>query len=113
LKESANERPANPAGNRPVAAPRFASEIAEEQAQQASSAGRQGSAISTAAHGTTSAEADSPVLQARQDVAPASPSASQPGNAVERAPSPVHPARVAELEDQQLDVPAYLRRNDL
>ncbi len=113
LKESANERPANPAGNRPVAAPRFASEIAEEQAQQASSAGRQGSAISTAAHAAKSAEADSPALQARQDVAPASPSASQPGNAVERASSPVHPARVAELEDQQLDVPAYLRRNDL
>ena len=113
LKESANERPANPAGNRPVAAPRFASEIAEEQAQQASSAGRQGSAISTAAHAAQSAEADSPALQARQDVAPASPSASQPGNAVERASSPVHPARVAELEDQQLDVPAYLRRNDL
>ncbi|MHB1673618.1 MAG: cell division protein FtsZ [Acidobacteriaceae bacterium] len=112
-KESANERPANPAGNRPVAAPRFASEIVEEQAQQAAAFGRQDSAVSLAAHATKPTESSEPSSQARQDVAPASPSASQPGNAVERASSPVHPARVAELEDQQLDVPAYLRRNDL
>ena len=112
-KESANERPANPAGNRSVAAPRFASEIAEEQAQQAAAFGRQDSAVSLAAHATKPAESSGPSPQASQDVAHASPSESQSGNAVERASSPVHPARIAELEDQQLDVPAYLRRNDL
>ncbi|MHB1960359.1 MAG: cell division protein FtsZ [Acidobacteriaceae bacterium] len=112
-KESANERPANPAGDRPVAAPRFASEIAEEELLRNGSSARHGVATAATSHPAPPAESGGPSSQARQDVAPASPSASQPDNAVERASSPVHPARVAELEDQQLDVPAYLRRNDL
>ncbi|MHB1794721.1 MAG: cell division protein FtsZ [Acidobacteriaceae bacterium] len=112
-KESANERPANPDGDRPVAAPRFASEIAEQELLRNASSAHHGVATAATSHPAPPAESSEPSPQARQDVAPASPSASQPGNAVERASSPVHPARVAELEDQQLDVPAYLRRNDL
>ncbi|MGO8720735.1 MAG: cell division protein FtsZ [Acidobacteriaceae bacterium] len=111
-KESPGERPASSTANRPVAGPRFASEIAEEQAQLAASAGHQGPVISPAAHPTQQAEASTASPQAREDTAPSSSSPSQHGSAAERA-APVHPARVAEIDDQQLDVPAYLRRNEL
>ena len=111
--QPSTERPASAMSNRPVAAPRFASEIAEEQAQQAAASGRHGAAPPTPAHAARLAEATSPVPQAREDVAPVSPAPSQHANAAERPAVPVHPSRVAEMEDQQLDVPAYLRRNDL
>jgi hypothetical protein len=111
--QPSTERPASAMSNRPVAAPRFASEIAEEQAQQAAASGRHGAAPPTPAHAARPAEATSPLPQAREDVAPVSPAPSQHANAAERPAAPVHPSRVAEMEDQQLDVPAYLRRNDL
>ena len=108
-----SERPASAFSDRPVAAPKFASEIAEEQAQQAAASGRPAAASPTPAHSDKPTEASAPSPQAREDAAPFSAAAvSQHGNAVERA-APVHPARVAEIEDRQLDVPAYLRRHDL
>lgn len=109
-KELPGERPVDSTGNRQVSRPRFASEIAEEQAQLASSSGRRGSAISPTAP-TQQAEAHASP-QTREDAVPASSSAMQHGSTAERA-APVHPARIAEIEDQQLDVPAYLRRNEL
>jgi cell division protein FtsZ len=109
-KESPAERPAGSAGNRPISGPRFASEIAEEQAQLASSSARRGSAISPAAPTPQAEVHASP--QTREDAVPASSSATQHGSTAERA-APVHPARMVEIEDQQLDVPAYLRRNEL
>jgi cell division protein FtsZ len=109
---SSAERPSGSAGNRPVSGPRFASEIAEEQAQLAASSVHRSPTISPNAHPTIQAEANPPAPQAREAAAPASSSATQYGSAVE-PPAPVHAARLTEMEDQQLDVPAYLRRNEL
>jgi cell division protein FtsZ len=103
-----NGVPASAFSNRPVASPKFASEIAEEQAQQAAASSR----TTTPAPAHAAKPADAPVksAQPREDHSSAS---SQHGHAAERPAAAVHPARVAEMEDQQLDVPAYLRRNDL
>jgi cell division protein FtsZ len=113
----AGERPASPVSNRPVAAPKFASEIAEEQAQLAASSNRRGSATAVAAPPTQRAETSTSSSQVREEAAPSS-GAIQHGSAAGRAGTQVQSSRAAEIraseaEDQQLDVPAYLRRNDL
>ncbi|HZC43104.1 MAG TPA: cell division protein FtsZ [Acidobacteriaceae bacterium] len=110
--QSLNELPASAFSNRPVPSPKFASEIAEERAQQMAASSRQATGVPTPAHAAKPAEA--PVRpQAHEDASSAAPASSQHGHAAERPAASVHPARVAEMEDQQLDVPAYLRRNDL
>ena len=111
--QSSSERPASAFSNRPVASPRFASEIAEEQAQQAAASSRAVTAAPTPAHAAKPAEAPVRSTQPREDASPATPASSQHVHAAERPAAPVPPARLAEIEDQQLDVPAYLRRNDL
>jgi len=110
--QPSSERPASAFSNRPVASPKFASEIAEEEAQQAAASSRTTTAAPTPAHAAKPADVPVRPPQAREDAGPANP-ASLPVHAAERPAAPVHPARVAEMEDQQLDVPAYLRRNDL
>ncbi|MHB1937532.1 MAG: cell division protein FtsZ [Acidobacteriaceae bacterium] len=107
------ERPASAFSDRPVAAPKFASEIAEEQAQQAAASGRHTAATTASAHPTRQPEASALSQHVREDATPSSATVSQHGSAGERTAAPVHAARVAEIEDRQLDVPAYLRRNDL
>ena len=108
-----NGVPASAFSNRPVASPKFASEIAEEQAQQAAASSRPSASAPTPAHAAKPTEAPARAPQAREDASPAAAASSQHGHAAERPAAAVHPARVAEMEDQQLDVPAYLRRNDL
>ncbi len=108
--QSSLERPASPFSNRPVASPRFASEIAEEQAQHASAASRPAAPVP--AHAKPE-EASPRPAQKREEVAPVSSTHSQHGQSSDRAAASAHPAGVAEMEDQQLDVPAYLRRKDL
>jgi hypothetical protein len=56
-------------------------------------------------------------MQVREEAAPSS-GATQYGSVAGRAATQVQSSRAAEIraseaEDQQLDVPAYLRRNDL
>ncbi len=111
--QSTLERPASAFSNRPVASPRFASEIAEEQAQQAPASSRPTAAAPVPAHAAKPAEAPLRPAQTREDLAPASSTPSQHAQTSDRASASVHPAGVAEMEDQQLDVPAYLRRKDL
>ena len=106
-----NGVPASAFSNRPVASPKFASEIAEEQAQQAAASSR--ATTPTPAHAAKPADAPARPAQPREDHSSAASASSQHGHAAERPAAAVHPARVAEMEDQQLDVPAYLRRNDL
>lgn len=108
-----NGVPGGAFSNRPVASPKFASEIAEEQAQLAASSSRPTTGTTTVAHAAKPAEASVRPTQSREDASPATPASPQHGHAAERPAAAVHPARVAEMEDQQLDVPAYLRRNDL
>ncbi|MHB1855794.1 MAG: cell division protein FtsZ [Acidobacteriaceae bacterium] len=115
------EHPANPFSNRPVAAPRFASEIAEEELLRTASSARHATATAATSHPTQQVEASVP-SPAREEAPP--PSAARPTNgAAGTQASPAHVAkasdiraaeiRAAEAEDQQLDVPAYLRRNEL
>jgi cell division protein FtsZ len=106
-----NGVPASAFSNRPVASPKFASEIAEEQAQQATAPTR--TTTPPPAHAAKPAEAPARPSQPRDDQSSAASASPQHGHTAERPAAPVHPARVAEMEDQQLDVPAYLRRNDL
>jgi cell division protein FtsZ len=107
-----NGVPASAFSNRPVASPKFASEIAEEQAQQAAASSRTTPAAPTPVHAAKSVEA--PARPApREETSAANSSSTPAAHATERPAASVHPARVAEMEDQQLDVPAYLRRNDL
>jgi cell division protein FtsZ len=106
-----NGVPASAFSNRPVASPKFASEIAEEQAQQATAPSR--TTTPTAAHAAKPAEAPARPSQPRDAQSSAASASPQHGPTADRPAAPVHPARVAEMEDQQLDVPAYLRRNDL
>ncbi len=112
------ERSASPFSNRPVASPRFASEIAEEELLRTASSARHGAATS---HPTKQVEASAPP-PAREEAPPTS--TVRPANgAASPQPAPAHAAktsdiraaeiRASEAEDQQLDVPAYLRRNDL
>jgi cell division protein FtsZ len=109
-----NGVPASAFSNRPVASPKFASEIAEEQAQQAAASNRTATtAASTPAKAAKPAEAPVQSAQPRENASPAAQPPSQQFHAAERAAVPVPAARLAEMEDQQLDVPAYLRRNDL
>ncbi|MHB8390957.1 MAG: cell division protein FtsZ [Acidobacteriaceae bacterium] len=115
------ERSANPFSNRPVASPRFASEIAEEELLRTASPARHAAAPAAASHPTQQVEVSVPP-PAREEAPP--PSSARPTNGAAGAQAaPVHDAkasdiraaeiRAAEAEDQQLDVPAYLRRNDL
>ena len=109
--QSTLERPASAFSNRPVASPKFASEIAEEQAQQTATPSRTTTAAS--AHTAKPAEAPARPAQPRENVSAPAQVPSQQAHAAERPAVPVPAARLAEMEDQQLDVPAYLRRNDL
>ncbi len=114
------ERPANPFSNRPVAAPRFASEIAEEELLRSSSSARHGAATAAPALPPQQAEAVAPPPAREEAPPPSAPrpthgsSSPQPAAHTPR-PSDIRAAeiRAAEAEDQQLDVPAYLRRNEL
>jgi cell division protein FtsZ len=108
--QASTEHPASAFSNRPVPSPKFASEIAEEQAQ-AEASSRRGSAAP--AHSARPVEAPVQPPKAREEASPATPASTQHANTAERPAAPVHPSRIAEMEDQQLDVPAYLRRNDL
>jgi cell division protein FtsZ len=109
-----NGVPASAFSNRPVASPKFASEIAEEQAQQSAASTRPTTAAaSTPAKAPKPAEAPVQSAQPRENASSAAQTSSQHIHAAERAATPVPAARLAEMEDQQLDVPAYLRRNDL
>ena len=110
------ERSASPFSNRPVASPRFASEIAEEELLRTASSARHDAATAATSHPTQQVEASVP-SPAREEAPPSS--AARPTNGAAGAQAaPVHDAKIsdiraAEAEDQQLDVPAYLRRNDL
>jgi cell division protein FtsZ len=109
-----NGVPASAFSNRPVASPKFASEIAEEQAQQSAASTRPTTAAaSTSVKAPKPAEAPVQSAQPRENASSAAQTSSQHIHAAERAATPVPAARLAEMEDQQLDVPAYLRRNDL
>ena len=111
--QSSIERPASAFSNRPVASPRFASEIAEEQAQQAAASSHPTASAAAPAHAAEPVAAPVRPPQAREDASPAIQAPPQHAHATERGATPVHAAGVAEMEDQQLDVPAYLRRKDL
>ncbi len=110
------ERSASPFSNRPVASPRFASEITEEELLRTASSARHDAATAATSHPTQQVEASVP-SPAREEAPPSS--AARPTNGAAGAQAaPVHDAKIsdiraAEAEDQQLDVPAYLRRNDL
>jgi cell division protein FtsZ len=109
-----NGVPASAFSNRPVASPKFASEIAEEQAQQAAAPNRPTTAsASTPVKAAKPAEAPAQSAQPRENASAPTQASSQPVHAAERPAVPVPAARLAEMEDQQLDVPAYLRRGDL
>ncbi|MGH9617526.1 MAG: cell division protein FtsZ [Acidobacteriaceae bacterium] len=128
--QHSSERGASAMSNRPVAGPRFASEIAEEQAQQASTFSRNNG--SSGRHLSQPEEVSTTQLDTSEDTGGPSRFGSQNGSVAERATGAFHNDRatgsqdratassraaeavgVAEMEDQQLDVPAYLRRKDI
>ena len=120
--ESSGERPASPISNRPVPSPRFASEVAEEEAQRATSSLHHGAETAVApqtispneevsAPPQASEEAPAPTVGLHRNSAPSQQTApAQTARPIDHRAAEI---RAAEAEDQQLDVPAYLRRNEL